>query len=47
MRAFLEEYKKLLLLIKNGKQMGVEQRREVVNRAIKLENVIMNVKLNT
>jgi len=41
MRAFLEEYKRLLLLIKNGKQMGVEQRREVVSRAIRLENMLI------
>ena len=41
MQAFLEEYKRLLLLIKNGKQMGFEQKRAVVSKIIRLEKILI------
>ena len=41
MQASLEKYKRLLLLIKNDKQMSLEQKREVLSKALKLENMLI------
>ena len=41
MQASLEKYKRLLLLIKNDKQMSIEQKREVISKILKLENMLI------